>query len=96
MINNIFIGIVKSMFVCFFCKFATELRPLIDVRIKFKHKILRIGQNIVYSLSFSRSMEGLLHVISFSNRLMPLNISLSSDIAMLEQTSDPLTLLVHQ
>ena len=32
----------------------------------------------------------------FSNRLMPLNISLSSDIAMLEQKADPLTLLVHQ
>ena len=96
MINNIFIGIVKSLLLLFFCKFATELRPLIDVRILFKHKILRIGQNIVYSLSFSSSMEVLLHVISFSNRRMPLNISLSSDIAMLEQKSDPLTLPVHQ
>ena len=37
-IDKIDIGIVNY---CFFCKFATELRPLIDVRIWFLLNILR-------------------------------------------------------
>ena len=44
-IDKIYVGIVKRDF--FFCKFATELRPLIDVRIMFLLNILRMnGQNL--------------------------------------------------
>ena len=43
-----------------FGKFATELRPLIDVRIKFLLNILkridRLRPNFVYTLSLTRSM----------------------------------------
>ena len=42
----------------------------------------RIKPNFVYTLSLTRSISGLLLAISFSNRVMPLNISLSSDSAM--------------
>ena len=43
-IDKIYIGIVNRHF---FCKFATELRPLIDVRIQFLFNILRMnGQNL--------------------------------------------------
>ena len=40
----------------------------------------RILPNLVYALT--RFMSGLLYTISFSNRVMLLNISLSSDSAM--------------
>ena len=42
-IYNIYVGNVNH---CFFCKFATELRPLIDVRICFLLNILRMNRQI--------------------------------------------------
>ena len=41
--DRIYVGIVNRIF----CKFATELRPLIDARIQFLFNILRMnGQNL--------------------------------------------------
>ena len=127
-----------------FCKFATELRPLIDVRIFFLLKILRMDrQNLtkfcihviidkIYvgkvKRHFSQICNGVmtlelcqklvfaqyldnectkfnhilyinyhwhdLSTISSSNRVVLLNISLSSDSAMSGLLSDPLTILV--
>ena len=42
-IDKIYVGIVNH---CFFCKFASELRPLIDVRIWFLLNILRTNKRI--------------------------------------------------
>ena len=42
----------------------------------------RIQQNFVYTLSLTQSVSRLLRAISFSNRVLPLNISLSSDSGM--------------
>ena len=56
-IDKIYVGIVNRHF----HKFATELRPLIDVRIQFVFNILRTNRlilrpNFVYTLSLTRSM----------------------------------------
>ena len=48
---------MKTLMSSNFGKFATELRPLIDVRIKFLLNILidRLRPNFVYTLSLTRS-----------------------------------------
>ena len=44
-IDKIYVGVVNHHF---FCKFATELRPLNDVRIQFLFNILKLnGQNLI-------------------------------------------------
>ena len=43
-IDKIYVGIINRHF----CKFATELRPLIDARIQFLFNIMRMnGQNLI-------------------------------------------------
>ena len=48
----------------------------------------RILPNFVYSLSLTRSTSGSLCAISFSNRVVSLNISLPSDGTAIVRSSD--------
>ena len=75
-IDKIYVGIVKRIF----CKFATELRPVIDVRIWFLLNILRInGQNLTkfcIDIIIDKNYFGIVkhHVLKFCNRAAALDL----------------------
>ena len=80
-IDKIYVGIVNFMQISNRVT-VLDLCQNLDFAPYLENEWTQLYQIFLYTLLLTRSTSGLLRAISFSNRVMPLNIYLSSDSDM--------------